>query len=134
MPKLFAGMLFSIGFIFLAVTMSVVFTKNPTQQDREAALGGIIIGVPATAAGGWIVWGLKRKSKESQGDRQDQIERTFLEMVDANNGRVNVLKFAIASKLSLDESKVYLDRKAVILNAHFEVTDEGSVNYYFDLS
>jgi len=54
--KVFAGILFSIGFIFLAVTVSVMATKNPTKDDRDAALGELIIGLPAAAAGGWIVF------------------------------------------------------------------------------
>ncbi len=133
MRKVFAGILFSIGFIFLAVTVSVMFTKNPTKDDRDAALGGLIIGLPAAAAGSWIVFGLRKNTKDEGIDRQQKIERTFLELVDTNNGKVSALKFAIASKLSLEESKHFLDRKAVMLNATFEVTEEGGINYQFHL-
>ncbi len=133
MRQVFAGILFSLGFIFLAVTVSVVFTKNPTKDDKSAALGGVIIGVPATATGALLVWGLRKKTEDEESDRLEKMERTFLELVEANNGRVTALKFAIASKLSLEESKRYLDKRAVMLNATFEVTEEGGVNYYFHL-
>ncbi|AFY75231.1 hypothetical protein Syn7502_03378 [Synechococcus sp. PCC 7502] len=133
MPKVFAGILFSLGFIFLAVTVSVAFTKNPTAEDKSAALGGLIIGVPATAGGAWIVWGLRKKNQYSQSDRLEQLERTFLELVDSNDGKVTALKFAIATKLSLEEAKIYLDQKAVMLNATFEVSEEGGINYRFHL-
>jgi hypothetical protein len=133
MPKVFAGILFSLGFIFLAVTVSVVFTKNPTKEDKSAALGGVIIGVPATAAGAWILWGLSKKSRNSESDRLKQLERVFLELLDLNNGRVTVLKFAIASNLSVEEAKSYLDRKAASLNGTFEVSEEGGINYLFNV-
>jgi len=133
MRKVFAGILFSLGFIFLAVTISVVFTKNPTKDDKSAALGGVIIGVPATAAGAWIVWGMRKNTKDEESDRLEEMERTFLELLDANNGRITSLRFAITSNLSLEESKHYLDKKAAMLNATFEVTEEGGVNYCFHL-
>jgi hypothetical protein len=133
MPKVFAGLLFSLGFIFLAVTVSVVFTKNPTKEDKSAALGGVIIGIPATAAGAWIIWGLRKKTQNSENDRLQQLERVFLGLLDSSNGRVTVLKFAIASNLSLEEAKSYLDRKAAILNGTFEVSEEGGINYLFNV-
>ena len=73
----------------------------------------------------------EKSAKTTRSDRLEKMERIFLELVDTNNGRVTALKFAIASKLSLEESKRYLDKKALTLNATFEVTEEGSVSYCF---
>lgn len=134
MQKLFAGILFSIGFIFLTVTVVSVTTKNPTEKDRSAALGGLILGVPAAAGGAWIVWGLRKKNDELQKTRDRQIEIIFLEFMQANKGEISTLNFAIATKLSLEESKQYLDKKAKQLNAEFNVSEDGAISYQFFIS
>jgi hypothetical protein len=134
MQKLFAGILFSIGFIFLTVTVSSISTKNPTEKDRSAALGGIILGVPAIAGGAWIVWGLRKKQEQLEKERYSQIETTFLELLQANNGNITAINFAIATKLSLEESKQYLDQKAIQLSANFNVSEDGGISYQFLLS
>jgi len=134
MQKLFAGILFSIGFIFLTVTVSSITMKNPTEKDRSAALGGIILGFPAAAGGAWIVWGLKKKDEKLQETHDRQIETTFLELVQANQGEISTLDFAIATKLSLEDSKQYLDQKAKQLNAEFNVSEDGAISYQFFIS
>ncbi|WP_434685113.1 hypothetical protein [Pseudanabaena minima] len=134
MQKIFAGFLFSIGFIFLTVTVSSLAIKNPTPKDRSAAAGGIMIGVPAIAAGTWLVWKEKKKQDDLLEVRQRQLEFNFLTTLQANNGSITPISFAIANQLSLEESKQYLDKKATELNADFEVTEDGGVSYKFYLS
>ena len=134
MQNIFAGFLFSIGFIFLTVTVSSLAIKNPTSKDRSAAAGGIMIGVPALAAGTWIVWKEKKKQDDLLEVRQRQLEFNFLTTLQANDGSITPISFAIANQLSLEESKQYLDKKATELNADFEVTEDGGVSYKFYLS
>jgi len=134
MQKIFAGMLFCIGFIFLTVTVSSITTKNPTKKDQSAAAGGLIVGVPALAAATWIVLREKKKHNDLTEVRQRQLEFNFLTMLQANSGSITPISFAIANQLSLEESKQYLDKKATQLNADFEVTEDGGVSYKFYLS
>ena len=134
MQKIFAGFLFSIGFVFLTVTVSSLAIKNPTPEDRSAAAGGIMIGVPAIAAGTWLVWKDKKKQDDLLEVRQRQLEFNFLTTLQANDGSITPISFAIANQLSLEESKQYLDKKATELNADFEVTEDGGVSYKFYLS
>lgn len=134
MQKIFAGFLFSIGFVFLTVTVSSLAIKNPTPEDRSAAAGGIMIGVPAIAAGTWLVWKEKKKQDDLLEVRQRQLEFNFLTTLQANDGSITPISFAIANQLSLEESKQYLDKKATELNADFEVTEDGGVSYKFYLS
>ncbi len=134
MQKIFAGIFFSIGFIFLTVTVSSLATKNPTPKDRSAAMGGIIIGVPAIAAGSWIVWKQKKRQDDLKEVRQRQLEFNFLTTLQANNGSITPISFAITNELSLEEAKQYLDKKAAQLNADFNVTEDGGVSYKFYLS
>jgi hypothetical protein len=134
MRKIFAGILFSIGFICLTVTVSSMATKNPTEDTKSAAVGGIMLGVPPVAGGAWIMWGLRKKQKELEKEQQRQLETTFLELLQANHGKVTAVNFAIATKLSLEESKEYLDKKANLLNASFDVSEDGTIGYQFLIS
>jgi len=134
MQKIFAGILFCLGFIFLTVTVSSLSTKEPTPKEKSAAMGGIIIGVPALAAGAWIIWKEKKKQDDLAGVRQRQLELNFLSTLQANDGSITPISFAIANQLSLEESTQYLDKKATQLNADFEVTEDGGVSYKFYLS
>lgn len=134
MQNIFAGIFFSIGFIFLTVTVSSLATKDPTPKDRSAAMGGIIIGVPAIAAGTWLVLKQRKKHNDLEEVRQRQIEFNFLTTLQANDGSITAISFAIANQLTLDEAKQYLDAKAAQLNADFSVTEDGGVSYKFYLS
>ena len=134
MQNVFAGILFSIGFIFLTVAVSSLAIKNPTPQDRSAAAGGIMVGVPALAAATWLVWKAKKKQDDLAEVRQRQLEFSFLTMLQANEGSITPISFAIANQLSLEEAKQYLDKKATLLNADFNVTEDGGVSYKFYLS
>ncbi|PZO35334.1 MAG: hypothetical protein DCF19_24160 [Pseudanabaena frigida] len=131
MQKVFAGLLFSIGFVFLTVTVASVTTKNPTEKDKSAALGGIILGVPPFAGGAWIIWRLKKKQEELGKENNRELETTFLQLIQANKGEVTAINFAITTKLSLEESKQYLDKKATELNANFNVDEDGRISYQF---
>jgi hypothetical protein len=132
MQKVFAGVLFTLGFVFLLVTASAVLTKNPTDDDRDTALGGLMLGVPALAGGTAIVLNMRRKKKALAATELQQLETTFLELLQNTNGRISVVEFAVASKLSLADSKQYLDRKVSQLNGNFDVSEDGKITYRFD--
>ncbi len=114
--------------------MTVAFDPNPSPKDRNAALGGLILGVPSTAIGLLLVRQRQQVAAQRERDRQRQAELAFLHMVQARNGRVSAMEYAIAHQLTLPEAKAFLDRKAVELNAEFEVTEDGSTFYRFPQS
>jgi hypothetical protein len=60
MKKILIGILLSTGFVFFAVAISVFLQKNPSEDDKESALGCLIIAAPPTAIGGWLIWDLRR--------------------------------------------------------------------------
>jgi hypothetical protein len=133
MKKLFVGISLTIGFIFLAVTASVFFTKNPSEKDKSAALGGLILGVPATALGGWLIWDMRRQKKRSTADASVELESIFLQQLQANQGNITAISFAIATKLPIEDAKKYLDLKSTQLNSSFNIDEEGSTSYHFYL-
>jgi hypothetical protein len=133
MKKLFIGISLTIGFAFLAVTASVLFQKNPSEQDKSAALGGLILGVPATATGGWLIWDLRRQKKRSSQDISLELESIFLQQLQANQGNITAISFAIATKLPIEDAKKYLDLKSTQLSSTFNINEEGGTSYHFHL-
>jgi hypothetical protein len=133
MKKILIGILLSTGFVFFAVAISVFLQKNPSEDDKESALGCLIIAAPPTAIGGWLIWDLRRQKRRSQQNTTQELETIFLEHLKENQGNITVISFAIASKLPLEESKKYLDIKSNQLNSTFHINEDGGTAYHFHL-
>ncbi|WP_019499211.1 hypothetical protein [Pseudanabaena sp. PCC 6802] len=132
--KISVGVLFTIGFMFLTVTTASVLKPNQTEKDRSTALGGLLLGVPPTSAGIWMILDARRQARVKQKHSLLQVESTFLQMLKANAGSIATIDFALEAKLPLAEARQYLDRKARELNADFDVSENGGVKYRFPLS
>ena len=137
MKQTFAGVFLTIGFVFLVVTGSVFFKKNPSDEDRSAALGGLIVGVPAIAIGGWLILGLSRNRKNRISQQSHalelELESTFLRQLQLNQGRITPINLALSAKISLKEAEKYLETKSIQLNGTFDIDEEGHTSYHFDL-
>jgi hypothetical protein len=131
--KISVGILFTFGFMFLMVTAVSVLKPVQTEKDRSAALGGLVLGVPPTAAGIWVILEARRKATLKQKHGLLDLESTFLQMLKANGGRIATIDFALEAKLPLAEAKQYLDRKAQELDASFDVSEDGGIKYRFPL-
>lgn len=129
--KLAVGFLLTLGFVFLlAVVVEVIDEADEEDAPIEAILGGLVIGVPAIASGGWIARGLYRDRKKAESDR---IQSTFYRLLEANNGKLTVLRFAMETQLPPATAKQYLDENAKCFNAEFEPLDNGDIAYQFHL-
>jgi uncharacterized protein HemX len=146
LKQISAAIMLSFGFIFLMVSVSEIPKLNDKtatyeQKDETGSTfaGGLMLGVPFSAAGVWMFWGMhqeKRKQKQQQKQQQKQLaaqrlETTFYRLVEANQGRITLLQFAKAAELSPEKAKEYLDKKAIDFNANFEANSEGSIFYLF---
>jgi hypothetical protein len=153
--KLAAGWLLTLGFMFLTISVSAVCDKSNREQatvyppddfsvkeftpdyDYDAALGGLIFGLPTITLGGWLTLSLYRQSradkKALKEEINQQIQSLFYQMITENKGRITVLGFAMQSQLPPAEARKYLDQKAKEFNANFKVNEEGAVSYYFDV-
>ncbi|MFW9262661.1 hypothetical protein [Nostoc sp. CALU 546] len=154
--KLAAGWLLTLGFMFVTLSATAVFEKlatrkviilpkdeyefnapNTTYEDDNAAIGGIIFGVPTLTLGTWLALGLYRQSRQEKKainqQRSDRLQSIFYEMLQENHGRVTVLGFAMQSQLPAANARQYLDEKAKEFNANFKVNEEGAVSYHFDV-
>jgi len=137
LTKVTAGFLLMSGFIFLMVSASALSQlpdkdqNTLEQQDATGTFfGGIALGVPLVAGGGYMLWGLRRRNEKLLRDRLDS---TFYQMLKADNGRITVLQLAMEAQLSGEEAKQYLDQKAKEFNATFETSDQGNISYLFHL-
>lgn len=132
--KIGAGLLLSLGFFCLMITVSSLVDKKTTTQEQndslDSAIGGLVLGVPMIATGGWIIRGLQ---KQYQKDISDRLQSAFYQLVQQEKGHISDLSFAIATQIMPAEAKQYLDKKAQELNATFETNDSGGVSYYFNI-
>jgi hypothetical protein len=137
MKKIFIGISFTIGFLFLGVAASLFTQQNLSKDDREGAVGCLIIGVPPTVLGSWLLWDLRRQKKQTQQQNQQattlELESIFLQQLQANQGNITVVSFAVASKLPLEEAKKYLEVKSTQLNSTFHINETGGTSYHFDI-
>lgn len=137
LTKLTAGFLLMSGFLCLMVSASALSQlpdkdqNTLEQQDAtDTFVGGIALGVPLVAGGGYMLWGLRRRNEKLLRDRLDS---TFYQMLKADNGRITVLQLAMEAQLSGEQAKQYLDQKAKEFNATFETSDQGNISYLFHL-
>jgi hypothetical protein len=156
--KLAAGWLLTLGFMFVTLSATAALDKFATRkaiiiptgeyefnapnatytyEDKNAAVGGLIFGVPTLTLGTWLALGLYRQSRQEKKainqQVSDRLQSIFYEMLQENHGRVTVLGFAIQSQLPAAHARQYLDEKAKEFNANFKVNEEGAVSYHFDV-
>ncbi|WP_414565384.1 MULTISPECIES: hypothetical protein [unclassified Anabaena] len=135
--KISAGFMLSLGFLCLLVsfsTLSDLTAEDTTPEEKAEAQsafwGGIVFGVPLTAGGGYISWGLRRQDQQEVSDRLDAI---FYQMLKANNGKITVLQLAMEAKLPGKQAQEYLNQKSQEFNATFEPSDQGDISYLFHI-
>ena len=135
--KFCAGFMVSVGVLFLMVSVGTLFelnaeniTPEQKQEAEDAFLGGLFLGVPFTAGGGSMLWGMRRKNQKELSDRLDSI---FYEILQANHGKITVLQLAMAAKLPGKQAKEYLNQKSQEFNASFEPSEQGDIIYLFNI-
>lgn len=118
--------------------------REALYQLDQTASQGLMFGVPTTLLGGWLVLGMyqqkRRNAKALVAEKNDNLQlqeqvklSQFYQMLQTNNGKITLLSFAMQSQLPAAEAKDFLDQKAKEFNANFQVSEEGSVSYHFDL-
>lgn len=127
--RIAAGVLLTFGGIFLIAAISVPFDKDATAEVKtEQFLGCLILGIPPTLWGGWIVWNLHRENRAKEGDR---LRSTFFQVAKENDGCVSVMQFSMAANLPGDKAKEFLDERAKEFSANFDVDEQGGIFYRF---
>ncbi|NEQ33633.1 MAG: hypothetical protein F6K04_21995 [Leptolyngbya sp. SIO4C5] len=125
-----AGLLL-LGFWCLARAAETGLDRNPNRLDRrETVLAGLLLGIPAVGFGSYL--GLDAYLQKKRQER-DRLQGIFFKLVKAGKGKVAPLRFAMEANLSGEMAKAYLDERARIYDADFQVDEQGGVSYYFHL-
>lgn len=111
--------------------VGVAMMRDSDLETREAGLPALMIfGMPPVAMGlGLLAWSRNGKLV----GQSNRLKRTFFRLIQAGDGKITVLRFAMETGLEGDEAKAYLDERAIEFNATFEATSQGAVAYVFDL-
>jgi len=134
--KLTAGLMLAGGFLCLLASLVALSELEAEknfiirQEAEDRLLAGMILGIPLTAGGGYIFWGLRRRDEKELSDRLDSI---FYQILQANHGKITVLQLAMEAKLSGKQAEEYLNQKSQEFNAFFESSNQGDITYLFSV-
>jgi len=132
--KILAGVLLTLGVPIMLIGVTGVLNPNATPEDKQGAIAAfVVLGLPPTALGGFIIWNLRRSHAMTLQELELQKEKLFLQALKENQGRINPLSLAAALDMPISDAKIYLDTKAEQLNATFDVTEDGDINYRFHM-
>ena len=127
-----ATAILGLGSLCLAAGLYAPFNKTITSEERASEFAACLaFGAPLTAWGTWIAWSLRQ---QNQKQRSDCLQASFFSLLQQGNGRITPLSFAMATGLTGEIAKTYLDERAREFSANFDVDDEGNVFYCFNLS
>jgi ribosomal protein L7/L12 len=145
--KIASGWLLLLGFVFLLLPVSILERGSNQNQNmpicstpnvneaRDTAIGGLILGVPSVLLGGLLALGAYRQGQQEKKaiaqPAGDRFQSTFFELLQAGNGYITILQFALETQLTATAARQYLDEKAKEFDATFDVSNEGAISYYF---
>lgn len=72
-----------------------------------------------------------RHFQQQQKQEQELLNSLFYKLIEENQGHITTLDLAMRAKLPANVVKEFLDRQARDFAAHYEITDQGGVIYYF---
>lgn len=126
-----AALLLLLGFWCLGRVLETSLNRDPRILDkRETLTAGLLLGLPATVGGTWLLWEQRRQRRQQAAQHLRQI---FFRSVTAGRGRVTPLQFAIAANLEGAAANAYLRDRSLEYNATFDIDDDGNITYCFHL-
>jgi membrane protease YdiL (CAAX protease family) len=128
--KITAGILLGFGLTISLAVIANLLSDVPAKDKQDAVTALVVLGLPLTAAGAWMFW---RGHQQYQQQARAQLRTTFFKSLQAHNGRISLIQFAMESGLEGKEAKTYLDERAKEFNATYDVTEKGNISYYFEL-
>ncbi|MGG6238404.1 hypothetical protein ACQ4N7_07160 [Nodosilinea sp. AN01ver1] len=129
-----ACLLFGLSISLLAAVYAVGSGEDFELEDAaEAGVALVIFGLAPTALGGWLAWNLRHGSLQTSQSLSLQQEQMFLQLLQNQAGDLTIIQFAAAAQVPIEQAKAFLDQKAQLLNASFDVKDSGAIVYRFPL-
>lgn len=128
--KIVAGTLIGLGLLGSLAFVEDLINPEASAEDKAEAQPGLVFMVVMTTTGAWMFWQGHRKFQQQERDR---LRSVFFNLLQANNGHITTLQFAMAAGLEGDLAKAYLDDRAREFDAAYNISEAGNVIYYFDI-
>lgn len=129
-----ACLLFGLSVLVLSAVYAIGSGEDVELEDTaEAGVALVGFGLAPTALGGWLAWNLRHNHQKTTQLQVLQQEQMFLQLLQNQAGDLTIIQFAAAAQIPIEQAKAFLDQKAQILNASFDVKDTGAIVYRFPL-
>lgn len=135
LQKALAGgcLLFGLSITLLATTQLIGSDDDDWEDRAETGLALVMFGFAPTGLGTWLAWNLRHSNQQTSQSLSLQQEQTFLQLLQNQAGDLTIVQFAAAAQMPVEQAKAFLDQKAQVLNASFDVKDTGAIVYRFPL-
>ena len=129
--KVMAGVLLGIGLpITLLAVNSLANPNLPPSSKMEATAALVFFGLTPATVGGWLAYSLHQQRQQ---ESRDRLRSTFFRLLQESNGHLTQLWFAMETGLDGEAAKLYLQERAKEFDAAFNVSEQGTISYFFDL-
>jgi hypothetical protein len=100
-------------------------------DPAEAGVALVLFGLLPIGIGSWLTWDRHRQRQQASQALALRQEQVFLQLLQRQGGDLTVVQFAAATRMPLEQAKAFLDDKARLLNATFDVSEAGGIIYQF---
>lgn len=87
----------------------------------------LFLAITLTSGVGLVV----RRFQLQQKQQQELLNSLFYKLIEENQGHITTLDLAMKAKLPANVVQEFLDQQARDFSAHYEITDQGGIIYYF---
>jgi hypothetical protein len=134
LQKALAGACLVLGLSITALATVELVDSDEDWEDRaEAGAALVIFGLAPIALGAWLAWHLRSSEERPSQMLTLQQEQVFVQLLQSNGGDLSIVQFAAAAQIPVEQAKAFLDQKAKVLNASFDVKETGAIVYRFPL-
>lgn len=135
LQKALAGacLLFGLSIALLATTQLIDSDDDDWEDRAETGAALVVFGIAPTMLGTWLAWNLRHSNQQSSQSLALQQEQLFLQLLQSQAGDLTIVQFAAAAQIPVEQAKAFLDQKAQVLNASFDVKESGAIVYRFPL-
>ncbi len=101
------------------------------EDPAEAGVALVLFGLVPVGLGSWLAWNQRHQVQQSSQALALHQEQLFLQLLQQEGGALTVVQFAAAARMPLEQAQAFLDKKARLLNATFDVSEAGGIIYQF---
>lgn len=133
LQKALAGACLLFGLSITLLATAQIIDSDDDMDDLADGVALVLFGFAPTALGTWLAWNLRHNNQQTSQSLSLQQEQLFLQLLQNQAGDLTIVQFAAAAQMPVEQAKAFLDQKAQVLNASFDVKDTGAIVYRFPL-